>query len=139
MSGTDIQFRKDTGANWHINNPTLSLAEVGVEIDSTPVKIKIGDGSLAWDDLPYFSGVNRFHLDPTSTSVENTDEVIIWDNSISDYRTITIANLFATVRIKNMLEISEPTAPETGRIWVDLVTNQIKIWNGSVWKTADLD
>ena len=138
MSGTDIQFRKDTGANWHSNNPILALAEVGVEIDSIPVKIKLGDGTHNWDDLPYFSGVNRFHLDSASTSIEDTDEIIIWDDSVGDYRTITIANLFATVQIPNMLEVSEPTAPEIGRIWVDFNTNQLKVWNGSLWKTADL-
>ena len=139
MAGTDIQLRKDSGTNWHNNNPILSLAEVGVETDATPVKLKIGDGIHHWDDLPYFSGVNRFHLDTASTSIEDEDEIIIWDNSVGDYRKITIENLFATVHIPNMLEVSEPLAPETGRIWVDFSANKLKVWNGSIWKTADLD
>lgn len=48
-----IQLRRDTTANWTAANPILALAEIGVETDTTPVKLKIGNGSSAWNSLPY--------------------------------------------------------------------------------------
>ncbi len=48
---TQIQFRRDTAANWNSNNPTLSEGEVGLESDTNAYKV--GDGSTAWNSLPY--------------------------------------------------------------------------------------
>lgn len=49
---TTIQLRRDTSTNWTTNNPTLALAEVGVETNTN--KIKIGNGSANWNTLGYF-------------------------------------------------------------------------------------
>jgi hypothetical protein len=48
-----IQLRRDTAADWISTNPVLALGEIGIETDT--VKIKIGDGSTAWNSLPYFT------------------------------------------------------------------------------------
>lgn len=48
-----IQIRRDTAANWAINNPVLLLAEMGYETDTN--KVKFGDGINPWNDLEYFS------------------------------------------------------------------------------------
>ena len=48
---TQIQFRRDTAANWTSNNPTLSQGEVGLETDTNAYKI--GDGVTAWVSLGY--------------------------------------------------------------------------------------
>lgn len=48
---TKIQHRRDTATNWSTNNPTLAAGEIGY--DTTNKKIKIGDGSTAWNSLPY--------------------------------------------------------------------------------------
>jgi hypothetical protein len=32
----------------------LLAGEIGLEIDSTRNRMKIGDGTTAWNDLPYF-------------------------------------------------------------------------------------
>jgi len=50
---TQIQIRRDSGANWTSANPTLAQGELG--LDLTNNKIKIGDGSTAWTSLPYFN------------------------------------------------------------------------------------
>ena len=42
--------RYDTPANWTTQNPVLSPGEMGIE---TTGKFKIGDGSTAWNALPY--------------------------------------------------------------------------------------
>jgi hypothetical protein len=48
---TQIQFRRDTAANWTSANPTLAEGELGLETDTT--FYKIGTGSTAWTSLAY--------------------------------------------------------------------------------------
>jgi hypothetical protein len=48
-----IQFRNDTAANWTSANPTLLAGEQGFETDTG--RIKIGNGSTAWNSLAYFA------------------------------------------------------------------------------------
>ena len=48
-----IQFRRDTAANWTSANPTLAAGELGLETDTT--YYKIGNGSTAWTSLAYGS------------------------------------------------------------------------------------
>ena len=49
---TRIVLRHDTAANWTVHNPVLLLGEAGYETDTQ--KLKFGDGTNAWADLPYF-------------------------------------------------------------------------------------
>lgn len=49
---TRIQLRRGLSADWASANPTLSYGEVGIEIDAK--RFRIGDGSTAWNSLPYF-------------------------------------------------------------------------------------
>lgn len=46
-----IQLRRDTSANWGLANPVLLNGEPGFETDTN--KLKIGDGTSAWNALPY--------------------------------------------------------------------------------------
>jgi hypothetical protein len=46
-----IQIRNGTAAEWTAANPVLLLGEMGIENDTT--KIKIGTGVTAWTSLPY--------------------------------------------------------------------------------------
>lgn len=47
-----IQMRRDTSANWKSVNPTLLAGEWALETDTQ--KMKIGDGSTAYNALSYF-------------------------------------------------------------------------------------
>ena len=47
-----IQFRRDTAANWTSANPTLLSGEIGYETDT--LKMKVGNGTSAWASLGYF-------------------------------------------------------------------------------------
>ena len=49
-----IQLRRDIASNWTANNPILHAGEVGIETNTG--KIKIGNGSTAWNSLGYFTG-----------------------------------------------------------------------------------
>lgn len=51
-----IQLRRDTAANWTLENTTLAQGEFGVEIDSDPIRFKIGDGTNPWAGLDYAGG-----------------------------------------------------------------------------------
>jgi hypothetical protein len=46
-----IQFRRGTATQWSTANPTLASGELGLETDT--LKIKIGNGSTAWNSLSY--------------------------------------------------------------------------------------
>ncbi len=57
MAATEIkvrmQQRRDTAATWTSSNPTLLSGEFGIETDTR--KVKLGDGSTAWNSLSYYS------------------------------------------------------------------------------------
>lgn len=52
---TQIQIRRGTAAQWTSANPTLAAGEWGYETDTN--KGKIGNGSTAWNSLPYILGI----------------------------------------------------------------------------------
>jgi hypothetical protein len=78
-----IQIRRDTAANWTSTNPTLSQGEIGFETDT--YKIKIGNGSSAWDGLAYFTaaglsaaqGITFVGDDSTGTRISDGETVKI--------------------------------------------------------------
>lgn len=47
-----IQLRRDTATNWTSANPILAQGEMGVETNTR--KLKIGDGTTAWNSLSYY-------------------------------------------------------------------------------------
>jgi len=51
MPFIQLQFRRDTAANWTLNNPTLASGEFGLETDT--YNFKIGNGTDDWITLPY--------------------------------------------------------------------------------------
>ena len=59
-----IQFRRDTGANWASANTVLAAGEMG--INTTTNQFKIGDGTTAWNSLSYA---------PISGTVADIDDV----------------------------------------------------------------
>lgn len=67
-----IQFRRGTAAAWTSANPVLSAGEPGFESDTN--KQKIGDGTTAWNSLPYASGGGSGTVESvTGDGVDNTD------------------------------------------------------------------
>lgn len=50
-----IQIRRDTAANWAANNPVLAEGEAALVTDTTPIRMKIGDGVNAFSLLPFFT------------------------------------------------------------------------------------
>ena len=60
-----IQIRRDTAANWTSANPTLAQGELGIETDTS--KVKVGDASTTWTGLSYLIDVGDY-LTATSTN-----------------------------------------------------------------------
>ena len=54
MAYKKILFRRDTAAAWTAANPILAAGEIGLESDTG--KIKLGNGSTAWNSITYFVG-----------------------------------------------------------------------------------
>lgn len=69
---TRIQLRNDEAATWVEKNPVLLKGEMGIEVDTG--KIKIGDGTKAWNELNY-SGVDENAIKSIINS--NRDKVSI--------------------------------------------------------------
>lgn len=46
-----IQLRRGTAAQWTAANPILAAGEVGIITDED--KLKVGDGTTAWNSLAY--------------------------------------------------------------------------------------
>ena len=46
-----VQHKRGTAAIMTANNPVLAAGEIGIETDT--LRIKIGDGSTAWNSLSY--------------------------------------------------------------------------------------
>ena len=53
---TTFQVKRGTAARWEELNPILNPGEPGFEMDT--FKLKIGDGSTPWKELPYVNDVD---------------------------------------------------------------------------------
>ena len=66
---TQIQVRRGTASQWTSANPTLASGEWGYETDTG--KVKIGDGTTAWNSEPYI-GAGDVTLTGTQTLTNKT-------------------------------------------------------------------
>ena len=95
---TRIKLRRDTASNWTDANPVLALAEPGLETDTR--KVKYGDGTTAWQDLPYSSA---------GVDIGNDGQIIIGEGTTTDGGSNSIAigtqagigQMWSTVAIGN--------------------------------------
>ena len=87
-----MQQKRGTSTNWETNNPLLLAGEIGFETDTQ--KLKIGNGTDNWNDLPYVSAIDSNNEleaagnnnEETAFYVENTD--IIDTVVASEWRTL---------------------------------------------------
>lgn len=55
-----LQIRHDTASNWLTRNPILAQGEYGLETDT--FLLKIGDGVLDWEHLPYLNKLDATYF-----------------------------------------------------------------------------
>lgn len=88
------QLRRGISSTWTKNNPLLLAGEPGYELDTH--KVKIGDGTSYWKDLPYIGEHNIIsyatHTDFPSVGNVNylykandEDMLYCWDDKEADY------------------------------------------------------
>jgi hypothetical protein len=85
---TQIQLRRDTAANWTSTNPTMAQGEAGYETDTG--KLKVGDGTTAWNSLVYQAAANI--VDGTIVNADvNASAAIAGTKIAPDFGSQTIA------------------------------------------------
>jgi hypothetical protein len=117
---TLIQLRRDSGANWTSNDPTLANGEFGVEDDASPIKFKIGDGSNSWSSLPYYAAIDD--SSSSEDSVWSSDKIatrpITTTSKTSNY-TLAAADINTMLLCDHATSISI-TAPANGTTALDV-------------------
>ena len=93
-----FQLRRDTAAIWSAVNPVLLIGELAYETNTN--KLKIGDGTNTWNNLPYF-------LDSVNSVNGQDGDVVLYTDDISESGP-TAANLwFTPARVANTLLAGE--------------------------------
>lgn len=64
-----VQHRRDTAANWTAANPVLLSGEFGYETDTG--KIKVGDGTTAWNSASYLASFSLSSYPLSTTDIAN--------------------------------------------------------------------
>lgn len=72
---TRLVIRNDLAATWLSIDPVLYRGEIGIEIDTN--KIKIGDGSRKWSELPYFVSSDDPVADEILTRVSTLEGKVV--------------------------------------------------------------
>ena len=109
---TRIQVRRGTAAQWTAENPILADGEFAYEKDTN--KLKIGDGTLAWNSLPYAYAF-IYVADASETvrgMVEEADDIEIMNGTAVGG---SGARLFVNpAKLKIYRDLSETTASLAG-------------------------
>ena len=124
-----IQIRRDTASNWTSANPILAQGEMGVETDTS--KIKIGDGTTAWASLGYLidTGGYASYGDTTANftgTLQNSGSNVLVDTdigvSVQAYDANTtknnVSNTFTGAQIGTVTALTYAAT-----ISIDLATN----------------
>jgi hypothetical protein len=97
-----IQFRRDTAANWTTSNPVLAAGELGLETDTS--RYKIGDGSSAWSALSYSSlpstAVSTLVIDAKGDLLVGTANDTVGKVTVGSNGTVLIADSAQTAGVK---------------------------------------
>lgn len=115
---TRIANKYDSASNWSTNNPILLAGELGIESDTKLVKV--GDGTLSWNSLPY---INAEAIVDTAMSDNSTRPV--QNNIVKAYVDASIANLVnsAPEALNTLNELANALGND--KAFATTVTNQI--------------
>jgi hypothetical protein len=123
-----LQLRADTAANWSSVNPVLLNNELALETDTK--KLKVGNGSTAWNSLAYFPFVvsggtvlGNLEIGSTGTltfegSTANGFETTLAVTDPTADRTITLPNQSGTVIVSGNASIVDADISASAEIAV---------------------
>ena len=109
---SQIQFRRDTAANWTSCDPTLKSGELGYVTDTN--QFKIGDGATAWSTLTYYPYI------PINVSNAASGQQLTFNSELSAW-----VNADPTGELSTAL--NNPTS------------GQHLVFDGSDWANADAE
>lgn len=130
-----IIIRNATFAEWNEKNPVLMKGEIGLEMDASPIRFKIGDGTTAWADLGYVYDFNAI-----MTQVDSKIEEAVGDlhqTTVYEAEVVNGGDKLAALQ-------GVATSPAQGDIGVvketisdDHVQITGYVYNGSTWVAMD--
>jgi hypothetical protein len=87
---TQVQVRRGTAAQWTSANPTLASGEQGFETDT--LKLKIGNGSTAWNSLAYVATGSTGTVTSVAAGTGLTGGTITGTGTIALSTPVSVAN-----------------------------------------------
>ena len=133
---TQIQVRRGTAAQWTSANPTLAAGEWGYETDTN--KVKIGNGSTAWNSLGYqgagdiegvTAGTGLSGGGTSGTVTVSIDTLVTAD--LTTAQTLTNKTLTSPIVTTPTLTLSTSTSTTEGRLAWDSTNDKIIVGDGS--------
>lgn len=119
---TRIANKYDLAQNWSENNPVLFAGEIGIELDSNTnsMKVKVGNGSTSWNNLPYITTEAIVDAVMSDTSIRPVQNKVA-----KEYIDASIANLVASApaTLNTLQELSK--ALNNDDDFATTVSNQI--------------
>ena len=109
-----IQIRRDTAANWTSANTVLAQGELGAETDTS--KIKIGNGSTAWNSLAYLIDAGGYL---TATSTNTLTNKTLGATTLSGELT-GADQIVSAINLKDYGEVTNAIGNATGAKTIDL-------------------
>lgn len=113
---TRIVLRNDSSANWLTNEDVVLLkGEVGIEFVGDKVKMKVGDGTKTWEQLPYFGGEEAKTFTVGALSEITDTELTVGDTAV----------------VKTVIYEDEANEANNKYSYTGYV------WNGQAWAAMD--
>lgn len=130
-----IIIRNATLAEWTEKNPILMKGEIGLEMDASPIRFKIGDGSTAWTGLGYVYDFNAIMTQVDSKIGEAVGD--LHQTTVCEAEVVNGGDKLAALQ-------GVATSPAQGDIGVvkeaisdDHVQITGYVYNGSTWVAMD--
>lgn len=135
-----IQLRRGTAAQWTAANPILADGEMGIESDTR--KVKIGNGSTAWNSLPYNLLGDVADDAVTTAKILNgaVTEAKLANNAVTNTKVannaITQSKLAAT--LSGVTVCTSTTRPSgfEGQLIYETDTDLVRAYDGTTWKSV---
>jgi hypothetical protein len=110
-----IQIRRDTSAQWSSTNPVLAAGEIGYETNTR--KMKIGNGSTAWNSLSYAISASGIAPAGSVGSVQYKSGGGAFSGS-SEFAFDRGSNTFMPGEILKFPAISNPSSPPAESLYL---------------------
>lgn len=143
-----FKFRRGIAKEWHDINPVLAEGEPGVETDT--LKLKIGNGVSAWQDLPYLTGgssepesifiynailvvenLPEIGNEESLYKVASTQKLYYWDSDKSEFICLNYEFVDTDTNTNNIVLVEELPAQGEENLLYKLPDQSFHYWNST--------